>query len=116
MKRENVSINADELMFVYDFIDENKDGKIQYKELADVLQGRRQINAAEHIAKTRKAKGLDHGFTPSELANVQHGSKQVSFDKKEVRTAGHVSDMSSVFKMSDPDERKVPPLTDPDEH
>lgn len=28
MSRENVTINAEELMFVYDFIDENKDGKI----------------------------------------------------------------------------------------
>ena len=37
MKRENVSLNAEELLFIYDFIDENKDGKIQYKELADVL-------------------------------------------------------------------------------
>ena len=116
LQRENVAINADELMYVYDFIDENKDGKIQYKELADVLQGRRQLNVSEHIAKSRKERGVDHGFTPSEMENIQHGSKQVSFDKKEVRSAGHVSNMSSVFKMSDPDERKVPPLTHPDEH
>ena len=37
MQRVNVSIKAEELLYVYDFIDENRDGKIQYKELTDVL-------------------------------------------------------------------------------
>lgn len=47
---------------------------------------------------------------------VQKGSKNPSFDPKEHRTAGSVSGMSSLMKMSDPDERRVPPLVDEGEH
>lgn len=53
LSRENVSINADDLLYVYDFIDEDKDGRLQYKELADFLQNKRQVDAAAHITKKR---------------------------------------------------------------
>jgi len=45
LKRDNVAINAEELLFIYDFTDQknkNKDdGKINYLELVDVLKGRK---------------------------------------------------------------------------
>ena len=116
LSRANVSIKPDELLYVYDFIDTNKDGKLDYKELSEVLRGQRTIDAAAHIAKQRKEAGKDHGYTPSELANINNGSKQVSFDKEEVRSLGNVSGMSSILRKSDAEGRDVPPLTDPDEH
>ena len=88
LSRSNVSVKPEELLYIYDFIDVNKDGKLDYKELADVLRGRRTIDAHSHIAQMRKEKGLDHGYTPSELENISQGSKLVSFDKNEVRSAG----------------------------
>ena len=116
MQRVNVAIKAEELLYVYDFIDENRDGKLQYKELADVLQGKRQIRPEEHIAARRVREGVAHGYTDSELAMIMKGSKNPSFDREEARTAGSVSGLSSLMRVSDPDERKVPPLVDPNEH
>lgn len=88
LQRSNVSVKPEELLYIYDFIDVNKDGKLDYKELADVLRGMRTIDAHSHITQMRKEKGLDHGYTPSELENINKGSKLVSFDKNEVRSAG----------------------------
>lgn len=51
LQRCNVTIKAEELLYVYDFIDTNKDGKLNYKELADVLRGVRTIDAHTHIAQ-----------------------------------------------------------------
>lgn len=117
LQRANVSIKPDELLYVYGFIDTNNDGKLSYKELAEVLRGQRNIDAAAHIAKQRKEKGLDHGYTPSELDNINDGSKKVSFDKQEIRSIGeNVSGMSSILRKSDGNARDIPPLTDPDEH
>ena len=56
---------------MYEFIDENRDGKLQYRELTEVLTGRRSIDATARITALRKTKGLDHGYTPSELANIK---------------------------------------------
>lgn len=106
----------EDLLYVYEFIDENKDGKLQYKELSEVLRGTRNIDAAARISSVRKAKGQDHGYTPSELANIKEGSKNVSFDKNEIRSAGEVSGMSELMRRSDTDDRKVPALTDEGEH
>lgn len=71
MQRVNVQIPVEDLLYVYEFIDENKDGKLQYKELTEVLRGTRSIDAAARISTVRKAKGQDHGYTPSELANIK---------------------------------------------
>ena len=110
-------MKPDELMYIYNFIDTDKDGKLDYKEISDVLRGRKTINAAEAISKRRAEQGLDHGYTPSEFAFIQKGSKQVSFDKDEARSVGQtVSGMSTLMKRSDMEAREVPPLTDPDEH
>lgn len=116
MQRVNVQIPVEDLLYVYEFIDENKDGKLQYKELSEVLRGTRNIDAAARISSVRKAKGQDHGYTPSELANIKEGSKNVSFDKNEIRSAGEVSGMSELMRRSDTDDRKVPALTDEGEH
>jgi len=116
LQRSNVTVKPEEILYIYEFIDSNKDGKLDYKELSEVLRGTKSIDAAAHIAAMRKEKGLDHGYTPSELANIQDGSKQVSFDKNEIRSVGEsVSGMSAILKRSDGEDRKPPPLTDPDE-
>ena len=116
LQRSNVTVKPDEILYIYEFIDSNKDGKLDYKELSEVLRGTKSIDAAAHIAAIRKEKGLDHGYTPSELANIQDGSKQVSFDMNEIRSVGEsVSGMSAILKRSDGEDRKPPPLTDPDE-
>ena len=116
MNRERVALPVEDLQYIYEFIDENKDGKLQYKELTEVLQGRRSIDATARITAVRKSKGQDHGYTPSELANIREGSKQVSFDKDEVRSAGEVSGMSSIMRRSDMAKRQPPALTDDGEH
>ena len=73
------------------------------------------------ISERRAKEGVDHGYTPSELAGIREGSKQVSFDKNSInthteRSIGEVSGMSSILRKSDPDDRKAPPLNDPNEH
>ena len=116
LQRNSINAKPDEILYIYEFIDTDKDGKLSYKELVSVLRGEKQIDPAEYIASTRKAKGLDHGYTPSEMENIQKGSKGVSFDKNEIRSVGEHVSMSSVYRNSEADAREVPALTDPDEH
>ena len=116
-----VNISPDDILYVFGFIDENKDNKLSYRELELVLRGQRNIDPAAMISARRAQEGLDHGYTPSELAGIREGSKQVSFDKNSInthteRSIGDVSGMSSILRKSDPDDRKAPPLNDPDEH
>ena len=85
------------------------------------MRGRRTIDARARIAAKRHAAGLDHGYTPSELAGMREGSKRVSFDRNSIntrddRSVGKVSGLSDIMRRSDPDERQAPPLTDPAEH
>ena len=116
LQRNRINAKPDEILYIYEFIDTNKDGKLSYKELVAVLRGEKSIDPAEHIARTRKEKGLDHGYTPSEMENIQKGSKQVSFDRNEIRSTGEPSNLTSIRRNSDADAREVPALTDPDEH
>jgi len=62
--------------------------------------------------------GEDHGFTPSELANIRDGSNQVSYDVRDARTLSTTSGMgmSKVFKGSDTDEGRGKSLVDLDDH
>ena len=120
LQRAKVKIEPKDVIYIYDFIDENKDGKLDYRELADVLRGRKPIDAVAVIAKRRSEQGLDHGYTPSELAMQNQGSNVVSFDKvdfgSEKRSVGVVDGMSSLMRKSDGNERAVKPLQDSDEH
>ena len=116
LQRQNVSIKADEILYIYEFIDKDGDGKLDYRELSDVLRGIKTIDATAYITEKRKKEGKDHGYTPSEMANIQNGSKQVSFDKDEIRSAGTVSGMSTIMRRTDAESRQVPPLTDEGEH
>ena len=116
MYREKVQISIEEIQYIYNFMDENKDGKVNYQELSDVLRGRRQIDVRSRIAALRKERGVDHGYTPSELEHINHGSKHVTFDKNEYRSISGDSGLSSLMRRTDPDERRVPPLVDSEEN
>ena len=50
LQRANVTVKPDEILYIYDFIDADKDGKLDYKELSDVLRGTKNIDAASLIA------------------------------------------------------------------
>jgi Ca2+-binding EF-hand superfamily protein len=53
LQRSNVTVKPDEILYIYEFIDNNKDGKLDYKELSEVLRGTKSIDAATHIAARR---------------------------------------------------------------
>ena len=110
-------MKPEEVQYVYDFIDENDDGKLQYKELADLLQGRRTIDPAKAIAERRKRKGLDKLDTDPDVIANQKASKINTLDTKETeRTAGTVDGMSTLMRRSDAGDRKVPSLVNENEH
>ena len=120
LARARVTINPHEILYIYDFIDANQDGKLSYRELEQVVRGQRSIDAHAMIAARRHAEGLDHGYTPSELAGIRQGSNEPSLDKRSIntrddRSTGSVS-MTTVLRRTDPDDRQAPPLTDPAEH
>jgi Ca2+-binding EF-hand superfamily protein len=70
LQRANVTVKPDEILYIYDFIDSDKDGKLDYRELSDVLRGTKTIDATALISAQRQTAGKAHGYTPSELANI----------------------------------------------
>lgn len=53
LQRSNVTINPDEILYIYEFIDKDKDDKLDYKELSDVLRGVKTIDATAYITEQR---------------------------------------------------------------
>ena len=55
----NVKLSHDEINFLYEAIDENQDGKLQRKELVDVLARRKQIDVHAFVTKKRERLGMN---------------------------------------------------------
>lgn len=68
LTKTGVRVNPDEIIYIYDFIDEDHSDSITYREFTDVIFGRRKIDAQKFIAEKRHKLGLDTGISPSEIA------------------------------------------------
>jgi len=53
MVESRIKCDPDEINFIYDAIDNDKSGLINYKELLDVIFGVRKIDFVSYIAKKR---------------------------------------------------------------
>ena len=117
LSRANVKIAPDEINFIYEAIDDNADGKLQYKELVDVLQGRKQIDVRAFVTKRRERLGINTGVSPSEMARGAKHSKEPHVDSAETRTVTTPSGMTSLMQRSAADgQRNAPQLVDEGEH
>ena len=115
--RANVKIPAEEITHIYEAIDENQDGKLQYKELIEVLSGRKQIDAKGFIERKRARLGINTGITPSEAAIEQRRSREPQMDLAETKTVTTPSGMTELRQKSDVGGlRHVPQLVDEGEN
>lgn len=105
MVESRVKCDPDEINFIYEAIDNDKSGLIQYKELLDVIFGVRKVDFASYIAKRRHAQGLDSGIDSKVQAEMAKESMQPNLNLNELNSAGSVSGLSQIMKRSE-DESK----------
>jgi hypothetical protein len=98
-----VSFIADDILYLYNFIDSDRDGSISYSEFQDLVLGTRKPNFESIIRQRRKDMGLDIGYSRSELARFNQYSREPGIDSFESkRTHGSLSlGMSQIMKSSD---------------
>ena len=90
---------------------------MQYKELIEVLSGRKQIDAKGFIEKKRARLGINTGITPSEAAIEQKRSREPQMDLNETKTVTTPSGMTELRQKSDVGGlRHVPQLVDEGEN
>jgi Ca2+-binding EF-hand superfamily protein len=116
MTKAKVFVNPEEILFIYQLIDEDNSDSISYKELTDVLFGRRKIDMIKLIKDRRHKLGLDTGITEEEIAQNAKYSKKPTVDDHEIRSAGTVDGMSSIMRRSDQEVKQKATLVDEGEH
>lgn len=117
LHRQKVQASQEDILFIHNLLDGNKDGKVQYKELQKLVNGqfsRAEIEAA--VSRRRAEKGEDHGLTPSELQYQQRGSNVNQTEQSERTVGTRVSGLTTLQQRSDVEERVVPSLVDEHEH
>ena len=97
LARANVRIPPEDINFIYDAIDDNNDGTLQYQELIEVLTGRKQIDAKAYIEKRRARLGINTGISKSEMMKEARRSREPQADPAESNWVSTPSGMSSIF-------------------
>ena len=118
LARANVRIPPEEINFIYDAIDENNDGTLQYQELIEVLTGRKQIDAKAYIEKRRARLGINTGISKSEMAKEAQRSREPQADPAESLFVSTPTGMSAILEKSENDGlyRNPPRLVDAGEN
>lgn len=117
LARANVKIPPEEINFIYEAIDDNNDGTLQYQEIIEVLTGRKQIDAKAFIEKKRARLGINTGISPSEMVKEAKRSREPQIDGAETKTVSTPSGMSSILQKSEYEGKKdVPRLVDAGEN
>ena len=117
LARANVKIPPEEINFIYEAIDDNNDGTLQYQEIIEVFTGRKQIDAKAFIEKKRARLGINTGISPSEMVKEAKRSREPQIDGAETKTVSTPSGMSSILQKSEYEGKKdVPRLVDAGEN
>lgn len=114
LTRSKIFVKKEDIDAIYNMIDEERRDNISYREITDVLYGRKNLDTINLIKQQRIKDGRATGLTEDEIKATEKVSAQPTADTAAL--TGPFSDMTSVQRRSDIDKPDRPKLIDDSEH
>lgn len=102
--KQKVFITIDQLKMVYKLIDQDASRSVSYRELTDVLLGKRTIDIVSIIKEQRIKDGSASGITKEELKKTANASIEPSYARHDTESVPK-TDLTSVMRRSDVDKK-----------
>ena len=114
LTRSKIFVKKEDIDAIYSMIDEERRDNISYREITDVLYGRKQLDTVNLIKQQRIKDGRATGLTSDEIKATEKVSAQPTADTAAL--TGPFSDMTSVLRRSDIDKPDKVKFVDDSEH
>ncbi len=114
LTRSKIFVKKEDIDAIYNMIDEERRDNISYREITDVLYGRKQLDTVNLIKQQRIKDGRATGLTSDEIKATEKVSAQPTADTAAL--TGPFSDMTSVLRRSDIDKPDKVKFVDDSEH
>lgn len=114
LTRSKIFVKKEDIDAIYNMIDEERRDNISYREITDVLYGRKHLDTINLIKQQRIKDGRATGLTQDEIKATEQVSAQPTADTNAL--TGPFSDMTSVQRRSDIDKPNKPKFIDDSEH
>lgn len=114
LTRSKIFVKKEDIDSIYNMIDEERRDNISYREITDVLYGRKQLDTVNLIKQQRIKDGRATGLTSDEIKATEKVSAQPTADTAAL--TGPFSDMTSVLRRSDIDKPDKVKFVDDSEH
>ena len=103
MQEMKIKINPNEIIFLFEFIDEDATDSISYTEFINVVKGFRTIDVEKVIHAKRARLGLDQGIDHEEIMRNNYKSMEASVDRRENNSAGTAPGLSEIMNVQSSD-------------
>jgi hypothetical protein len=109
--KQKIYVSTDQLKKVYKLIDSDASDTVSYKELTDVLLGKRTLDLIKIIKEQRIKDGRASGISAEDLKKTAKASVEPSLDTKQKEDVT-VSGLSEIMRRSDADKKETKHFVD----